>query len=114
MQIEELRSSGNNIQDAPCRHIAGDDAVLKLGAFAAYLAGTGRICPRPWCWRRFCILFRPAEEPPWLSSWWTTSAQEKQAVFLKQMEYLARHTSRFHEACRFLYGLGEEHWLFAR
>jgi len=74
---------------------------------------TGKICLRPWCWRLFFILFQPAQEPPWLSTWWSTSTQEKKTLFLAQMEYLARHTERFPAAYRFLQGLDQENWLFA-
>jgi len=82
-----------------------------VDAFRAHMDSTGKICPRPWCWRRFFVLFQPAHEPPWLSSWWSTSAEEKKALFLAQLEYLARHTDRFPAACRFLHGLDNENWL---
>jgi len=83
-----------------------------LDAFKAHLERTGKIYPRPWCWKRFSILFQPACEPPWLTSWWAMSNQEKNNLFLKQVDYLAWHTDRFPAACRFLQELDDQDWFF--
>jgi len=83
-----------------------------LAAFQAHLNRTGKVCPRPWCWRRFCNLFNPGYEPPWLTSWWATSTRDKKDLFLKQMEYLAWQTNHFHDAYQFLMKIDEKHWLF--
>ena len=94
-------------QNAGSHHIA-----LTLEAFVAHLKRTGKVCPKPWCWRRFWILFNPGYEPPWLSSWWMMPTQEKKDLFLRQMDYLAYHTNRFQEAYQFLCQIDEDHWLF--
>lgn len=82
-----------------------------VASLIGYLDKTGKVCPRPWCWRRFYILFRPGYEPCWLSAWWETSLRDKKALFHRQLYYLANRTSRYHEASRFLYGLDEALWL---
>jgi len=108
----EITGGGAHEYYAPATAvIARTDGSAELDAFRAYLEKTGRVCPRPWCWMRFFILFRPVDEPPWLSSWWTTTTREKQDLFLKQMDYLARYTDRFPAACRYLHDLEEEYWL---
>ena len=89
-----------------------EDASRRLAAFQAHLNKTGKVCPRPWCWRRFCNLFKPGYEPPWLSNWWEVSIQEKRELFQQQLEYLALKTDRFQAAYQFLDGLQEEHWYF--
>ena len=86
--------------------------IFILAEFKAQLQATGRIYPRPWCWKRFCIMFNLAVEPPWLSTWWTMSRQEKKDLFLQQLEYLAAQPMRFQSACRFLHRLGDENWVF--
>lgn len=91
-----------------------DDVARILAAFQAHLNKTGKVCPKPWCWRRFCYLYKPGYEPPWLSNWWETSTGEKSELFQKQLEYLALQTDRFHEAYQFLCGLQEENWYFSR
>lgn len=83
-----------------------------LNAFEEHLKSSGKVCPRPWYWERFFILFRPAYEPPWLSVWWETSVEEKKDLFLKQIQYLAYQTNHFYEAYQFLDAIGEENWLF--
>jgi len=86
-------------------------AIVMLEEFKAHLQASGKICPRPWCWKRFYIMFNPGMEPPWLSAWWTVSRQEKKDLFLQQLEYLAARPDHFHSACRFLLRLGDENWV---
>jgi hypothetical protein len=111
MLLENSDAGAPEYYAPPAEVVAGTTVLPTLPAFRAYLEKTGRICPRPWCWMRFFILFQPVGEPPWLSSWWTTSNRDKQDLFLKQMEYLARYTDQFHAACRFLHELDREYWL---
>ena len=113
MQLEISSSGAHEYYVPPSGHTASMPVGPALDAFKAYLERTGRICPKPWCWKRFFILFKPACEPPWLSSWWVMSAQEKKDLFLQQVEYLARHTDQFHMACRFLHELDKEFWLLS-
>lgn len=75
---------------------------------------SGKVCPKAWCWERFFILFKPRYEPCWLSSWWRTPIEEKKELFRKQLFYLAYRTDRYPDACQFLYGLDESHWLYER
>jgi hypothetical protein len=77
-----------------------------------YLEETGKICPRPWYWERFFILFKPRYEPCWLSSWWKTTNEEKKELFRKQIFHLAYRTDRYPEARRFLYEMDEMNWLY--
>ena len=112
MQLEISGSLPDKYSDSCPEYSDSHPVALALDAFKAHLESTGKICPRPWCWRRFYILFQPGLEPPWLSSWWITSTQEKKNIFLKQMEYLAWQTNHFHTACRFLQDLDKEYWLF--
>ena len=88
--------------------------ALMLEAFIAQLKHSSRVCPKPWCWRRFYMLFGAGYEPPWLSSWWTISNADKQALFIRQLEFLAYETNCFAEACRFLVGLDDGQWLVER
>ena len=112
MQLEISSTHAHKYYVPPTEHAASEHVVPALDAFKAHLERTGKICPKPWCWKRFFILFKPAFEPPWLSSWWATSTQEKKELFLKQMEYLAYQTNLFPAACRFLHELDNEYWLF--
>jgi hypothetical protein len=77
-----------------------------------YLEENGKICPKPWYWERFFILFKPRYEPCWLSAWWKTTTEEKKELFRKQLFYLAYRTGRYFPACRFLYELDEINWLY--
>ena len=77
-----------------------------------YLNESGKVCPKPWYWKRFFIIYQPRYEPCWLSSWWETSVEEKKELFHKQLHYLAYNTGRFHEACRFLYAIDETNWYY--
>lgn len=111
MQLEIAGARAQEYYEFSTEHTASAPVAPALDAFKAHLERNGRICPRPWCWMRFYILFQPVYEPPWLSSWWATSTQEKNDLFLKQVEYLAWHTDHFHAACRFLQELDQEYWL---
>ena len=113
MQLEISSTQAHEYYGPPTENTASATVVPALDAFKAHLERTGKICPKPWCWKRFFILFKPVYEPPWLSSWWVTSPQEKKDLFLKQVEYLARHTDHFHAACRFLQELDKEFWLLS-
>ena len=77
-----------------------------------YLNETGKVCPKPWYWKRFFIIYKPRYEPCWLSSWWETSVKEKKELFHKQLRYLAYHTDHFHEACQFLYAIDKNNWYY--
>ena len=112
MQLEISGTQSDEYVGPYTRNSDNNTSAPTLAAFKTHLERTGKICPRPWCWRRFYILFQPGLEPPWLSSWWVTSTQEKKNLFLKQMEYLACHTNHFHAACRFLQDMDKEYWLF--
>ena len=112
MQLEISSAQAHEYVEPYIEDSDSNTSTLTLAAFKAYLESTGKICPRPWCWGRFYILFKPGCEPPWLSSWWITSTQEKKNIFLKQMEYLACQTNHFHAACRFLQEMDKEYWLF--
>ena len=112
MQLEISGTQSDEYSGPYTGHSDSHPVALTLDAFRAHLDSTGKICPRPWCWRRFYILFQPDLEPPWLSSWWMTSTQEKKTLFLKQMEYLACQTNHFPAACRFLQDMDKEYWLF--
>ena len=109
----KIMVSGENRDYIPFSGNTGSDSIpRRLAAFQAHLNRTGKVCPRPWCWRRFYNLFKPGYEPPWLTSWWATSTRDKKDLFLKQMEYLAWQTNHFHEAYQFLMKIDEKHWLF--
>ena len=114
MQNEALSLQENNPVNAG--NITGnrDDAARMLAAFQAHMNKTGKICLKPWHWRRFCNLFKAVYEPPWLSSWWDISTRDKKELFFKQLEYLALRTNRFTSACEYLARLDEEHWLIIR
>jgi len=85
-----------------------------LEALIAQLKNKGKVCPKPWCWRRFYMLFGAGYEPPWLSSWWAVSNADKKALFIRQLEFLAYETNRFADACRFLAGLNNDQWVVER
>lgn len=85
------------------------ESVIKL---IKYLEETGKICPKPWYWERFFILFKPRYEPCWLSAWWKTTPGEKKELFRKQLFYLAYRTDRYLQACHFLDELEEMNWLY--
>jgi hypothetical protein len=87
------------------------DVGRRLAAFVAHLNNSGKICLKPWCWKRFYLLFNPGFEPPWLSSWWTMPNHDKKDIFLKQLEYLAYQTDQFDAADQFLRGLTEDNWV---
>jgi len=93
-------------------HFSHHDVARILAAFEAHMNRTGKVCLKPWCWRRFYLLFKPGFEPPWLSSWWMISTREKKDLFLKQMEYLAYQTNRFNSAYQFLREIDESNWVF--
>ena len=112
MQMENSSVQAHEYYVPPAENTASEPGIPALDDFKAHLVGTGKICPRPWCWKRFFILFNPGHEPPWLSAWWVTSAREKKDIFLKQLEYLAWHTDHFHAACRFLHEMDQDNWLF--
>jgi hypothetical protein len=92
-------------------HTVNHNIGRTLAAFEAHLNRTGKVCLKPWCWRRFSLLFRPGFEPPWLSSWWSIPNHEKKALFLRQLEYLACRTNRFDAAHQFLRGLAGDNWV---
>jgi hypothetical protein len=112
MHSELIVFEDNRSYQPYARHSGYDHPARLLAAFVAHLNRTGKICLKPWCWRRFCLLFKPGSEPPWLSSWWATSTREKKDLFLKQMEYLAYHTNRFDAAYQFLRGIAGDNWVF--
>ncbi len=110
---QDIKSFTNNPRYKPyTENTDSYNIALILDAFEAHLRRTGKVCPRPWYWRRFFILFKPRYEPPWLSSWWKTSTQAKKEIFMKQAEYLAYRTSNFHEAYQYLNAIDDENWLF--
>lgn len=91
---------------------ANHDVGRSLAAFVAHLNNSGKVCLKPWCWKRFNLLFNPGFEPPWLSSWWSIPNHEKKDIFLKQLEYLAYRTDRFDAAYQFLREIDKVNWVF--
>lgn len=112
MQSEALAVENNSTCPSSTNPSGFEDAARMLAAFQAHLNKTGKVCLKPWYWRRFCSLFKPGYEPPWLSTWWETSTREKKELFDKQLEYLALNTDRFQAAYQFLSGLHQENWYF--
>ena len=96
----------------PASNVYNPETRESINKLINYLEATGKICPKPWYWERFFILFNPRYEPCWLSNWWKTTPGEKKELFRKQLFYLAYRTDRYARACRFLYGLDEMNWLY--
>ncbi len=86
-------------------------AQRELAAFKAWLNKSGKVCLKPWCWRRFSILFETGIEPPWLSSWWSTTSEHKRYVLDQQLAVLAQHPMQFHAAVKFLKTLSSDAWM---
>ena len=89
-------------------------AQRELAAFQAWLNKSGKVCLKPWCWRRFSILFNTGIEPPWLSSWWSTSMQHKRSVLDQQLSILAQQPMQFHAAINFLRSIADDGWLLQK
>ncbi len=111
MYLESTVSVDNQPVQSYSEHHDSFSVAILLEVFLAQLKSKGKVCPKPWCWRRFYMLFGAGYEPPWLSSWWNVSSAEKKALFIRQLEFLAYETNRFTDAHRFLMCLGEEQWL---
>lgn len=102
------------LPEFPASNIYNPATRESVNSLINYLEKTGKICPRPWYWERFFILFNPRYEPCWLSSWWKTTMEEKKELFRKQLYYLAYRTDRFTEASNFLYDIDDMNWLRTR
>lgn len=110
-------TAGQNSPDTaapvfPVSNVYNPETRESINRLINYLETTGKICPKPWYWERFFILFKPRYEPCWLSAWWKTTHEEKKELFRKQLFYLAYRTDRYSRACQFLYELDEINWLY--
>lgn len=92
-------------------HIDNLEIKNELLQLIEHLDLTGKICPKPWYWQRFFMLYQPRYEPCWLSDWWKTPKQEKKELFIKQLHYLAYRTERFKDALHFIRQLEDKNWL---
>ena len=110
----EHKSPVKAFPEFPVSYIYNPVTRESVNRLIDYLEKTGKICPRPWYWERFYILFKPRYEPCWLSNWWKTTRDEKKELFHKQLYYLAYRTDRYYKACKFLYEMDDKNWLAER
>lgn len=108
-------SGHNSMNSAACQQVNNIDNPkirASIEKLIKRLEENGKICPKPWYWERFFILFKPRYKPCWLSSWWRTPNEGKKELFRKQLFFLAYRTDHYLEACKFLYELEDMNWLY--